>query len=268
MMTGAGSSWEGLSEADLGARWARDHVTVMASVDSTNDEAKRLADRVAPAGTIVIAGEQTRGRGRAGRSWASPAGAGVYLSMVFRPEVLKDAGPVSILAGLGIVRALDEAFPDLHPQLKWPNDLYADGLKFGGILTEAAWTGKTPRYLVAGAGINVRPLGAGISERIARKATSIDEETERTESLLTVADAVVAGLEAHLAAPVPVLGSADLGDLDRYDGMRDRRGSLVVSTEEEPLPGTCVGIAPDGALLFRPDRGALRRVMDGTLIPE
>lgn len=267
-MTDAGPAWEGLSDADLRVRWGRDDVTVLASVDSTNDEAKRLADRDASAGTIVVAGEQTRGRGRAGRSWASPAGAGVYLSMVFRPEMLKDAGPVSVLAGLGIVRALDAAFPKLNPKLKWPNDLYADGLKFGGILTEAAWTGKRPRYLVAGVGINVRPLGAGISERIARKATSIDEETGETVSLPEVADAVVAGLEAFLAAPVPVMSFSDLTDLDRYDGMRDRRGALVLSGEEEPLPGTCVGIAPDGALLFRPDRGALRRVMDGTLIPE
>ncbi len=267
-MTGAGPLWDGHSEADLRARWAREEVTLLTSVSSTNDEAKRLADLDAPTGTIVVAGEQTRGRGRAGRSWASPPGAGLYLSMVFRPEVLKSAGPVSILAGLGIVRALDRAYPKLNPRLKWPNDLYADGLKFGGILTEAAWTGKRPRYLVAGVGINVRPLGEGISDRIARKATSIDEEIGDSASLVDVADAVVAGLEAHLAALVPVLGSSDLDDLDRYDGMRDRRGSLVVSTEEEPLPGTCVGIAPDGALLFRPDRGALRRVMDGTLIPE
>jgi len=267
-MTGARPSWEGLSEADLRARWARDDVSLLVSVASTNDEAKRLADLDAPSGTIVIAGEQTKGRGRAGRSWASPAGAGLYLSMVFRPEVLKDAGPVSILAGLGIVRALDSAFPTLNPRLKWPNDLYSDGLKFGGILTEAAWTGARPRYLVAGVGINVRPLGAGISDRIARKATSIDEEVGNTASFLEVADAVIAGLETYLAAPVPVLDSADLHDLDRYDGMRDRRGALVLSGEQEPLPGTCVGIAPDGALLFRPDRGALRRVTDGTLIPE
>ena len=189
-MTDAGPAWEGLSEADLKVRWERDDVSVLASVDSTNDEAKRLADRDVSAGTIVVAGEQKRGRGRGGRLWASPAGAGVYLSMVFRPEMLKDTGPVTVLAGLGIVRALDAAFPKLNPRLKWPNDLYADGLKFGGILTEVAWTGKLPRYLVAGVGINVRPLGAGISDRIARKATSIDEVTEETVSFLEVADAV------------------------------------------------------------------------------
>jgi BirA family biotin operon repressor/biotin-[acetyl-CoA-carboxylase] ligase len=188
--------------------------------------------------------------------------------MVFRPEQLDESGPVSILAGLGVARALDRAFPGLSPSLKWPNDLYADGLKFGGILTEAAWEGQRPRYLIAGVGINVRPLGKGISQRIARSATSIDEALGDTASLAEVADAVVEGLEAHLSSERPVLGTADLQDLDRYDGMRDRRGSLKLSPDEEALPGTCVGIAPDGALLFRPDRGALRRVVDGTLIPE
>jgi BirA family biotin operon repressor/biotin-[acetyl-CoA-carboxylase] ligase len=261
-------SWDGPDVAELQKRWERDSVHVMTSVTSTNDEARRLAEEGAAHGTIVIAGEQSRGRGRAGRSWASPAGAGLYLSMVFRPEVLESAGTVSIPAGLGVVRELDSAIKGLAPAIKWPNDLYADGLKFGGILTEATWEGTRPRFLVVGVGINVRPLGKGISDRIARRATSVDEETGRQVPLVDVADAVIAGLERHLAAPQPGLTSADLQDLDRYDGMRDRRGSLVTSSEEEPLPGTCVGIAPDGALLFRPDRGALRRVVDGTLIPE
>jgi len=261
-------SWDGPEETELKTRWGRESVHLLPSVTSTNDEARRLAEEEAPHGSIVIAGEQTRGRGRAGRSWASPAGAGVYVSMLFRPQSLESAGTVSIPAGLGVVRALDGAIAGLSPAIKWPNDLYSDGLKFGGILTEATWEGSRLRYLVVGVGINVRPLGKGISDRIARTATSVDEETGRTVPLVEVADAVIAGLERHLAAPQPGLTSADLDDLDRYDGMRDRRGSLVTSGDEEPLPGTCVGIAPDGALLFRPDRGALRRVVDGTLIPE
>ena len=261
-------TWDGPTESELRTRWRRESVFLLESVTSTNDRARELADDGAPQGSIVIAGEQTRGKGRAGRSWASPPGAGVYLTMIFRPEGLAGAGTVSIPAGLGVVRALDEAIPGLSPSLKWPNDLYADGLKFGGILTEASWEGQRLRYLVAGVGINVRPLAEGISARIARTATSVDEETGRTVPIVEVADAVIAGLERHLALPHPGLMPADLADLGRYDGMRDRRGSLVVSADEEPLPGTCVGIAPDGALLFRPDRGALRRVVDGSLIPE
>lgn len=260
-------SWDGHSEAELAERWGAPQVAALADVSSTNDEAVRLAEEGAPAGTIVVAGEQTAGRGRGGRKWSSPPGAGVYLSMVFRPETLEPA-PVSVLAGLGIVRALDEAFPGLDPRIKWPNDLYASGLKFGGVLSEAAWADARPRHLVVGVGINVRPLGEGISQRIARHSTSIDEELDRTVPLVEVADAVVSGLGRHLAGPRPRLDVPDLEDLDRYDGMRDHRATLEPPGDAEPLPGKCVGIAPDGALLFRPDRGALQRVSDGSLVPE
>ena len=126
--------WDGRTADELRERWGAERVVALSSVTSTNDEARRLAEEEdAPAGTIVVAREQTAGRGRGGRKWSSPAGAGVYLSMVFRPEAL-EAAPVSILAGLGIVRALHRAFPDLDPTIKWPNDLYAAGLKFGGVL--------------------------------------------------------------------------------------------------------------------------------------
>lgn len=267
-MTPKSSKWDGHTAEQLQDRWGQPVVVPLGSVSSTNDEARRLAEEEqAPAGTVVVADEQTAGRGRGGRKWSSPAGAGVYLSMIFRPEAL-DPAPVSIVAGLGIARALDGAFPDLHPTIKWPNDLYAGGLKLGGVLGEAAWSENRPRHLVMGVGINVRPLGEGISQAIARRSTSIDEELGRTVPLVEVADAVVAGLTAHLAAPRPRLGTPDLPDLDRYDGMRDRRGTLVPPGDAEPLPGKCVGIAPDGALLFRPDRGALQRVTEGSLVPE
>lgn len=267
-MTDRESIWNGWTAERLRERWTRDRVVVLASLTSTNDEARRLAEEEdAPAGTVVAAGEQTAGRGRGARKWSSPAGAGVYLSMIFRPEVLEPS-PVSILAGLGIVRALDGAFPGLHPAIKWPNDLYAGGLKLGGVLSEAAWSDGRPRFLIVGVGINVRPLGEGISRDLARRATSIDEELETTVPLVEVADAVVQGLSRHLEATRPRLGPKDLADLDRYDGMRDQRGTLVPPGDAEPLPGKCVGIAPDGALLFRPDRGALQRVTDGSLIPE
>lgn len=267
-MSDAGQAWEGWTAQQLRERWASDLVVPLSSVTSTNDRARSLAEEEdAPPGAVVIAEEQTAGRGRGGRKWSSPAGAGVYLSIVFRPEMLEPA-PVSILAGLGIARALDRALPELQPNIKWPNDLYASGLKLGGVLSEAAWASGRPRYLVVGVGINVRPLGEGISRDLARRSTSIDEELDRTVPLIDVADAVVEGLKAQLSGPRPRLGTSDLADLDRYDGMRDRRGTLVPPGDADPLPGKCVGIAPDGALLFRPDRGALQRVTDGSLIPE
>jgi len=263
------AEWDGYPEADLRERWSRDTVHVLDSTESTNDAAKELAEGGAPDGTVVVAREQTKGRGRAGHSWYSPRDGGVYLSMVFHPRDLTHPAPLVILAGLGIVQELERTFPGLQPMLKWPNDLMAGDGKFGGLLAEAAWSDAAPRYLVVGAGINVRPLGRKGPKQVRSGGTSIDDHLEEPADLADVATAVVRGLERHLAHPEPVLTAALLTELDRHDWLRDRRVRLISAGAAEGddggTPGVCVGIAPDGALLFRPDRGALRRVQSGSV---
>ena len=139
------SEWDGLSAHQLGERWSRDTVHVLDSVESTNDAAKQLAEDGAPDGTIVLAREQTKGRGRAGHSWFSPRDGGVYLSIVYHPRDLSHPAPLIILAGLGIIEELERSFPGLRPMLKWPNDLIVGDRKFGGLLAEAAWSDAAPR---------------------------------------------------------------------------------------------------------------------------
>lgn len=262
-------SWDGSSPEELRERWGRDAVHLYDSVGSTNDVARRLADEEdAPAGTVVLAREQVEGRGRKGRSWHSPKDAGVYLSMVFRPAAVRNPQLLPLLAGIGIVREMDRAFPDLDPALKWPNDLMAGDRKFGGVLSEAVWGDRGIRFLVIGTGINVRPLDHDVEEEVREGATSVDEEVERQVSLLEVADTVVEGLEAYVPEAPERLDSRILDLVDRHDWLQDRRVVVTLPGEEEPLPGVCVGIAPDGRLLFRPDRGALRRLDQGTVEAE
>lgn len=260
-------SWHGHDEAELRARWGREAVHLFGAVGSTNDVARRLAEEEdAPGGTVVLAAEQTEGRGREGRSWLSPPG-GVYLSVLFRPDELPNPDLLPLLAGLGVVRRLDEAFPGLAPELKWPNDVMVGDRKLGGVLCEAVWSEEGPRFVVAGAGLNVRPLeeepsGSGAG------ATSLDGERAEETSLVEAADAVLGGLEAWLPAVPGALDTAALELVDRYDWLKDRRVRVTLPEEEEPLPGVCVGIAPDGKLLFRPDRGALRRLDRGSVEAE
>jgi BirA family biotin operon repressor/biotin-[acetyl-CoA-carboxylase] ligase len=239
----------------------------MDSVDSTNEAAKQLAEEGAPDGTIVIAREQTRGRGRAGASWHSPRDGGLYLSMIYHPRDLSHPGPLVILAGLGIAQELARAWSGLRPMLKWPNDLLLNDRKVGGMLAEAAWSEAAPKYLVMGVGINVRSLGAGTPKTVRSLATALDDQLDEPADIAEVADSTIRGLEAHLAHPKPVLTEELLRELDRYDWLRDRRAVLTVpgSEEDSHTPGVSVGIAPDGALLFRPDRGALRRVTSGSV---
>lgn len=252
--------WAGATLQELIGRWHRQSIHLFDRVDSTLDVAGKLAEEGAPAGTVVLASEQTAGRGRQGRSWYSPRERGVYLSLLLRPEHVENATLLPILAGLGIVRRLDDALPGLDPALKWPNDLMAGDLKFGGVLSEASWDGEQLKHVVVGTGINVRPLENDAPKEVRGGGTSLDECTGEETSFLTVADAIIQGVEARLTDPPGALEPALLDALDDYDWLQDRRVEITTPADEEWIIGNCVGIAPDGALLFRPDRGALRRL--------
>lgn len=139
--TAARAGWDGGAPIELHA-----------SLGSTNDRALELAEGGAPEGTLVIAQEQTSGRGRRGHTWSSPEG-GLYLSLVLRPEeAMLRRLPATLLGGLAVCQALEDA--GVKPQLKWPNDVLHDGLKLAGILGEMS-RGAEGHRLVLGVGINV-----------------------------------------------------------------------------------------------------------------
>jgi BirA family transcriptional regulator, biotin operon repressor / biotin---[acetyl-CoA-carboxylase] ligase len=147
---------------------------------STNDLAATLADRGAAEGTLVLADMQTAGRGRLGRTWASPAGAGIYASLILRPE-LQVAALLTIAAGVAIAGAI-EAATGLSPHLKWPNDVVITdrgagaSRKIAGILAESGTTAAS-RWVVVGFGINVLP--AAYPPEVAGRATSLEGELGR-----------------------------------------------------------------------------------------
>jgi len=261
------TDWDGHPLADLRKRWDRESVFLYGKIDSTNQAARDLAEDGAPAGSVVVCREQTAGHGRAGHAWYSPKDSGLYLSLVLRPDDLSHPAMITILAGLGVVERLDSGFRGLSPGLKWPNDLIADDLKLGGVLAEASWSESRPRYLVVGVGINVRPIGRTAPADVKRVATALDTVLDSRGQLADVADAVIAGIESRLLRAPRSLDGVLLEEVDRYDWLRDRRARLTLPGDETGQSGTCVGIAPDGALLFRPDRGALRRVTDGVVDP-
>lgn len=162
-------------------------------VTSTNDVVARLASTGAAEGTTVIADRQTAGRGRHGRTWHSPPGAGLYMSVLFRPaeaagapdsQVDEDTALITLLAGVAASEAL-EATTGLRVDLKWPNDLVVEKqdpgglrrLKVGGILAEGVAIGTLLHHVVLGIGINLRP--SAYPPDIRDRATSIEEEVGR-----------------------------------------------------------------------------------------
>src|SRR4029077_3344834 len=130
-------------------------VELLESTTSTLDVAHRIAARGAPAGTLVIANEQTAGRGRGGKSWQSSPGDGLWLTLIERPADTSGLGVLSLRVGLAAAEALDR-FASEPIRLKWPNDLYVDDKKLGGILVEARWREQAVEYVAIGLGVNVK----------------------------------------------------------------------------------------------------------------
>ncbi|MGH9312738.1 MAG: biotin--[acetyl-CoA-carboxylase] ligase, partial [Vicinamibacterales bacterium] len=169
---------------------------------STNDEAARLAAHGAESGTLVIADAQTAGRGRLGRSWFSPPGAGLYASIVMRlpcaPPLLTLAGGVALAEGLRCATGL-------AVELKWPNDLMAPGgrRKLGGILTEGSSEGGLLAFVVFGFGINLlgpfdAARGRSFDRELADRATSLEAELGRPVDRSVVLVECLAALAARV----------------------------------------------------------------------
>lgn len=153
-------------------------ITVRKSVDSTNAEARRRALEGAPEGVVVVAEEQTAGRGRLGKTFYSPAGAGVYLSVVLRPRLQADAAQyLTCAAAVACAQAI-EAVTGEEALIKWVNDIFCRGRKVAGILTEGVVDMESGRFehAVLGMGVNVRVPASGFPSEIADVAGAVCEE--------------------------------------------------------------------------------------------
>jgi BirA family biotin operon repressor/biotin-[acetyl-CoA-carboxylase] ligase len=233
-------------------------VSWFASVASTNDVAARLAEGGAPHLTAVIAEQQTAGRGRLGRTWYSPPGAGLYVSFVLRPRI--GPGPisgrvplVSLTAGVAFAEAV-RLCTRLPVTVKWPNDLVVERRKLAGILTEASGNGDF-EYVIVGFGLNLRP--AAYPPEIADRATSVEAELgrplDRGMVLAQCFESMALWTDALLA------GKAD-AILERWRSLApSARGSRVAWASTAGLQeGVTDGIDDDGALLVRTGSGTER----------
>ena len=194
------------------------------------DVGHRLAGEGAPGGTVVLANEQTAGRGRAGKSWASGADAGIWLTLVEKPADTSGLDVLSIRTGLRAAEALDR-FAIEPIRLKWPNDLYADAGKLGGILVEARWREQSLEWVAIGVGINVRP-----PERMER-AGALEPGTARLE--------VLAELVPALRSAAAATGPLTRAELEEFNARDLARGRTCI----EPARGRVAGISDKGELL-------------------
>jgi BirA family transcriptional regulator, biotin operon repressor / biotin---[acetyl-CoA-carboxylase] ligase len=220
-----------------------------AEVGSTNDVAATLADRGEPEGTVVVADSQSAGRGRHGRAWASPPGAGLYMSAVMRPAA-HAVGLLTIAAGVALADGIQTA-TGLRPQLKWPNDVYMDGRKLAGILAEAGTSAAGVQHVVLGCGVNLMP--AAYPAPVAARATSIESELGRPIDRGLLLVECLAALHVRYRELQSNAGAAVIG----------RWRERAVSTFGRRVEWDVAGVTRRGVAEGVDDTGALL-VRDGT----
>jgi len=222
------------------------------TVGSTNDFAEELAKAGAPDFTLVVADEQTRGRGRLNRRWTTPAGTALAFSLVLHPNPaeMENLGLFAPLCGMAVCQALRESC-GLAAEVKWPNDVLIKRRKACGVLVEAHWLGSELQSVIAGIGLNVSLASLPQAGEVLFPATCVEEQLGRSvqrEALLAVV------LEAFLAER-PHTGS--LAFLAKWENWLAFMGEWVqVEGPTGALNGRVLGVAADGSLRLETETGA------------
>ena len=157
-------------------KWAGQEIAYFDEIDSTNIKAKELAEQGYPNGTLVVADQQVSGRGRRGRSWESPSGTGIFMTLMLKPEIKpNNASMLTLVAALAVAKAIKDV-TGLDAQIKWPNDIVINGKKICGILTETSAQFDYINHIAIGIGINVH--NEVFSDEIAHMASSLLLESQ------------------------------------------------------------------------------------------
>jgi BirA family biotin operon repressor/biotin-[acetyl-CoA-carboxylase] ligase len=225
------------------------------SVPSTMDVAARISSERGASGVVVIADQQTAGRGRRGRTWESPPGAGIYLSLVWRPSAASSLPLVTLAAGVGVREGILAA-TGLAARVKWPNDLVVGTRKLAGILAEGLAIGTADETLIVGVGVNVMP--AAYPPDVLLRSTSLESELGRAVDRGAVTAHVIEGLHDCLSE----LDTNASGILQRWRAASPSAAGTRV--EWDGKHGITAGIDDSGALLVKTAQGT-ERVIAGEL---
>ena len=231
----------------INTRWAGRNILYYDVTDSTNLRIKQVGDEGAPHGTLAVADRQTAGRGRRGRTWESPAGSSIYMSILLRPEIAPNKACMS-----------QAECPAL--QIKWPNDIIINGKKLAGILTEMSSQIDYINHVTIGVGINVNITE--FPEEIAQTATSLRIEYGHTVKRAPLIAAVMERLEDNYET---FLETEDLsGLMDRYSALlvnRDREVRIIGA--RDTYQAHAVGIDQTGELIVRREDGTIEKINAG-----
>jgi len=227
------------------------------SLASTMDGAMQLGIKSAPEGTIVLAETQSKGRGRMGRDWVSPKYKGIYFSLILRPQIPPQQLPIlTLLTAVSICEALESNY-SLEAKIKWPNDIFIENKKLGGILTELNAEMDQVRFVVIGIGLNIN----NDRKSLMPSATSVFAEKGEIFNRVKILQLILKSIEENyflLKSKGPDF------IIDRWRHRNITLGRRVkISFHKEHIEGQAVDIDSDGALLLRKDSGITQRVTAG-----
>ncbi len=249
-------SWE--VKYNLGTKFIGQAIYFKEIIDSTQDFIRQLAQGGACEGTVVFAGKQKKGKGRMGRSWLSPPG-GIYLSCLFRPRFLliEEVCQISLIMALACIEAIEKE-TGITPAVKWPNDIYLENKKLGGILCEIDAEADKINFITVGIGININ------TKNLPPEATSLALYAQKNFSKNSIGKEILRQIETCYLE-LEKGNSKDL--LQRWQQHCFLWGSrLRVKVLEEVVEGEAAGIDQRGCLLLRRDTGLIDTISSGDVI--
>ena len=241
-------------------------IRVFEQTTSTNDVVDKLARDGVKEGVVVFAESQTKGRGRLGRKWASPARKGLWFSMLLRPDLRPQQATQLTVASATSLRRAIETQTGLKPEIKWPNDILVAGKKVAGILTELNAELDQIKYVVLGLGVDVNQSLAEFPAEFRKSATSLKIEAGRPVSRSELAVAILRELDRDYAR----INAGDFSSVaDEWEEHCTTLGrQVVLRMGERQLHGRAEALGEDGALLLRTEHGHLERIVGGDVALE
>lgn len=239
-------------------------IHALEAVNSTNDYARKLAQNGAPAGTLVIAREQSAGRGRLDRIWESPANLGLWFSLVLHPKIsAQHSGLLGFLPAIALVEVLHQIY-QITAGTKWPNDVWINRKKIAGILCESQVNARQVVFAVIGMGINIYQKLEDFPEFLRPRATSIQQSTplrvdafELLKQLLTLWGDLLWTLESGLTAMIIEHWKKHCVHMQQ---------PIWITGGPEQFRGKFVDLSPDGAAIIENDHGERKRIFVGESI--
>ena len=241
-------------------------IHVFEQTTSTNDVIEKLARDGVKEGAVVFAESQTKGRGRLGRAWMSPARKGLWFSILLRPELRPQETTQLTVASATALRRAIQSETGLNPEIKWPNDILIGGKKVAGILTELSAELDRVKHVILGVGVDVN-LGANeFPQELRRTATSLKIETGKAVSRPELATAILRELDCDYAR---VCGNLFANVADEWEAHCTTIGRVVtIRVGGRQVRGRAESLDDDGALLLRTEHGHLERITGGDVTLE